>query len=578
MTIQNFLKLSACGFIIGISLHANDAKAQAVPAQLQPSQGIVDPARLDNQFNDETTIPDLGRSVEIQRAVIQGAPDNADEIMFELRNLSIEGVSAYGQEDLASIYQDKLGTTVSLADIYAIANRLTNKYRNEGYILTQVVVPPQTIDGGNVKLRVVEGFVDRVVVQGDNDPSALALIQKYANNIGTGNALNIRDLEKNLLLINDLPGVTARSVLSPSRTQAGASDLRIVVERKEYDALLGIDNFGSRYLGPVQMTAAGSLNSMFGNNEQITAQFVLSPFGNNDPELAYGALSYEQPINSLGTTARAFFSHSNTEPGYDIDIFNVKGKSTTYGAGLEHPIIRSRTRNFKVRGQFDFRNVDSKSDIDVTREDRIRALRVGARYEFLDTLFGVGINALDAEVSQGFDILGASDEGDAALTRPAGDPQFTKLNVAAQRLQRISSDVNLLLGFNGQISNKALLSSEEFGVGGINNGRGYDASEIIGEEGYSTKVELQWKEPLESAFSGVEDYTVYSFWDFGKVWNDDATISDNDESLSSVGIGVRANLINNFEGGLMMAVPLTRDVQTMGDDDPRYYFNLSKRF
>jgi len=184
MTIQNFLKLSACGFIIGISLHANDAKAQAVPAQLQPSQGIVDPARLDNQFNDETTIPDLGRSVEIQRAVIQGAPDNADEIMFELRNLSIEGVSAYGQEDLASIYQDKLGTTVSLADIYAIANRLTNKYRNEGYILTQVVVPPQTIDGGNVKLRVVEGFVDRVVVQGDNDPSALALIQKYANNIG----------------------------------------------------------------------------------------------------------------------------------------------------------------------------------------------------------------------------------------------------------------------------------------------------------------------------------------------------------------------------------------------------------
>jgi len=580
MNTKNILKLSASGLLMGMSTlsFVGTAQAQSVPTQLQPSQSTVDAGRLEEQFSQDTYIPELGESVEIQRAIIQNAPANADQITFNLNNLSIEGVSAYDGDDLASIYQSQLGTTVSLADVYAIANRLTNKYRNEGYILTQVVVPPQTIDGGNVRLRVVEGFVDRVVVDGDDDPHALSLIQDYASRISTGGALNLRTLEKQLLLINDLPGVTARSVLSPSRTQAGASDLRIIVTRKAIDGILGIDNFGSRYLGPVQLTAGASANSFFGNNEKITGQFVVSPFGNNDPELAFGAFSYEQPINSIGTKARAFFSHSDTEPGFDIDIFNVNGKSTAYGIGLEHAFLRSRTRNLYGTAQFDLRNVDSKSDIDVTRKDRIRAVRVGGRYEFLDTLFGVGINSLSAELSQGLDILGSSDEGDANLTRPAGDPQFQKINVSAQRLQRITSDVNLLLGFNAQAANEALLSSEEFGVGGSNFGRGFDGSEIVGEDGFSTKVELQWNQPLQTPFSGVEDYEVYGFWDFGKVWNDDATISDDDDSIASVGLGFRADLISNFQGGAYVAVPLTRDVQTMGDDDARYFFNLSRRF
>jgi len=578
MKIQNFLKLSACGFLMSVSFSSQDAFAQVVPTQLQSSQGIVAPGRIEDRFTEEEEIPDLGARVEVERSPPLQAPPNAENITFTLRNLSIEGVSAYEGTDLAYIYQNQIGTTVSLADIYTIANRLTNKYRNEGYILTQVDVPPQTIEGGNVKLRVVEGYVDRVIVVGEDDASAMNLIKKYASNINTGEPLHIKTVEKYLLLINDLPGVSARAIFDKSNTQVGAADVRIIITRKQYDALLGIDNFGSRYLGPVQLTAAATANSIFGNNEQITGQFVSAPFGNNDPELSFGALSYEQPINSIGTSASVFLSHSDTEPGFDIDIFDVRGRSTTYGAGLEHAFIRSRNHNLYGRSQFDLRNVDSKSDIDVTRKDRIRALRVGGRYEFLDTVFGVGINALDAEVSQGFDILGASDKGDNALTRPAGDPQFTKLNVSAQRLQRITSDVNLLLGFNGQISNNALLSSEEFGVGGVNVGRAFDSSEIIGDDGYSTKVELQWRDPVKSTFSAVENYSLYSFWDFGKVWNDDATISDDDESLSSVGVGVRANLINNFEGGVAVAVPLTRDVQTMGDDDPRYYFNLSRRF
>src|SRR5690606_17147500 len=104
------------------------------------------------------------------------------------------------------------------------------------------------------------------------------------------------------------------------------------------------------------------------------------------------------------------------------------------------------------------------------------ALRAGARYEFLDMLLGVAANTIDAEWSQGIDVFGTSDKFDANLTRARGEPHFSKLEVDLQRLQRITSSVNLLMGVRGQYTGHALLSSEEFGVGGINSGRGYDPS------------------------------------------------------------------------------------------------------
>ena len=125
MKTQNILKLSACSFLLGLCLSpSHTANAQAVPAQLQPSQGIVAPGRMEDRFTEGEQAADLGGAVEVQQAPALNAPPNAENIVFELRNLRIEGVSAYNGNDLEPIYENQLGTTVSLADIYTIANRL----------------------------------------------------------------------------------------------------------------------------------------------------------------------------------------------------------------------------------------------------------------------------------------------------------------------------------------------------------------------------------------------------------------------------------------------------------------------
>jgi hemolysin activation/secretion protein len=564
---------------IALLLTTSSALAAVLPDSARNTiAGQANPGRIQDSLSQGDLNPDLSPKIEVQDLVLQKMPKNAEQIKFHLKALKLEGMGAYKSSDLEPLYADKIGTVVSLADIYAISTALTNKYRNDGYILTQVVVPPQTIEGGDVTLRAVEGYVDRVTVEGEDDSPAMRQIRAYANNVhNQQTALNVRDLEKFLLLINDLPGVDARSILSPSKTQAGASDLRVIVTRDPYDALVGFDNYGSRYLGPLEFSASGGLNSVFGLNERISGQYVIAPDHEAGKELSYLALGYDQPIGIYGTMFKASYNHTNTEPGYTLSEFDVLGRSDFIGLTLEHPFIRTRAENLYMHTTLDWRDVVSKNNLEPTRHDTISALRVGGRYEFLDSLFSAGINSVSVEASHGLDVLAATKETDTNKSRDNGDPTFSKINFEAQRLQRIVPKLNLLVAGRGQYASGALLSSEEFGVGGIGIGRGYDSSEIVGDHGIAGKLELQWNKPYTVSY--LEDYQLFGFYDVGKVWNDEATSrAEVADSLASTGFGVRADFLHDIKGGLAVAFPLTRDVETQHEKKTRFYVNLNKSF
>lgn len=546
-------------------------------AQNSAQTGTANPARVQEQFSERDFEPRISPQVEVKELRLEGAPENADEITFELRQISFDGVTIYEHEELQKVYEDKLGQTISLSDLYGIAEDLTKKYRNEGYILTRVVVPPQTIDAGLVQLRVVEGYVDNIEIRTDKESSA-DLIREYTNYLK--GPLRSRNLERVLLLINDLPGINARSVLSPSKTKTGAADLLIIVERDRFDADIGINNFGTRFLGPVQTSASASANSIFGFNERLTAQVVVA-WDNEEElkELEYGALRYEQPIGKYGTRLIVSGNAASTEPGYTLDELGVKGHTKGYTVAVSHPFVRSRTFNVNTQVSFDYLNLNSKDGLgNPVVEDNIRALRLGGRVEYMDQFLGLSFNTLDLTLSRGIDVFGATKGSDVNVTRPDADPKFLKLEVELQRLHKISNSVNLLIAGRGQLSNAPLLSSEEFGFGGINYGRGYDSSEILGDEGMAGKVEIQWQEPREISF--LDSYQLYGFYDAGRIWNDDPGISLDlkKETLTSAGFGMRANVTDQLTADLLLGFPINKTPQTKDDKEPRVLFSLNKRF
>ena len=93
-------------------------------------------------------------------------PPEARDIKFILVGVVIEGSTVYQDIDFLPLYEQFLKQEITLADMYKVADAITVKYRNDGYILSRAIVPPQRIRGGIVRLTIVEGFIDQVVIEG----------------------------------------------------------------------------------------------------------------------------------------------------------------------------------------------------------------------------------------------------------------------------------------------------------------------------------------------------------------------------------------------------------------------------
>ena len=190
----------------------------------------------------------------------------------------------------------------------------------------------------------------------------------------------------------------------------------------------------------------------------------------------------------------------------------------------------------------------------------------------------VGINILDVQFDQGLDILDARDEGSPKASRATGRPDFTKFNVYAAGLQALFPRWSLLVAANGQYAYTDLLSPEEFGVGGEQFGRAYDASEIVGDSGVAGKAELRFN--FSAPVNGLwNEFTLYGFYDGGKVWqrNAEAKGLQNSESITSTGVGLRFNVSRWISGYVEVNKPLGGDVFAEGNDNARIFAALSIR-
>lgn len=534
--------------------------------------GAVQPGQIEKQFR-EAPKPQAAPAPLVQPAApAQTPPDKANEIRFVLKQVKLEGATVYTEDQLRSHFAGLLEKELSLLDVYALADRLTARYRNDGYILTQVIVPEQRIiiEQGVVQLRVIEGFIDQVTFEG-TPIGPRGLLETYAAKIKVERPLKAHVLERYLLLMNDLGGMVARATLSPSQTVAGASDLLITLTSDTFFGDAGISNRNNRALGPWRVNANADMYSLFGRYDHTGVRAATTL----DDELNFLALTHDVRVGSEGGRLGITLSYARANPEQTVSLPpDLLSESTTGGVNYTFPAVRSRTRNVYLRGSFNFHN--GRTDFADTKlsEDRLRALRVGVTFDNADRWRG--INLLDAEFSQGLNILDAAETGSATLSRADGRSDFSKFNVYAARLQAIAKGWSTLVAVNGQFAFNQLLGAEQWAFGGEPFGRAYDPSELVGDSGVAVKFEPRYTQAL--TLRGVQSYTAYGFYDLGKVWRRDAVDQKSSESAAAVGLGVRVTMAKGFSGFLEVAKPTTHVVQAEGNDDLRVFGGISKRF
>ena len=540
----------------------------------QTLPGSAEPGRIEKQFE----VPTQPKSVlEPIIPDVDGKPlppEKAAEIKLTLQGVVFEGRTALAEADLLPLYESLLGKEITLLQAYEIADAVTAKYRSEGYILSRAVIAAQKISGGIITISIVEGYINQIIIKGDAKKS-VDLLRTYSDKIQASRPLNIATLERYLLLANDIPGITAKSVLRPAANMPGAADLVLMITHKPVDGSLSLDNHGSAYVGPYQVSATIAENDLIAGGERTQLSYTLAnPLGANQrKELGFLRLSHNRIVGNEGASVSLSLSHSKSEPGDTLKVQEVKSSSNSLTLGASYPMIRARAENLSLMGGFSYQN--SKSDLLGARltDDKLRSVNAGISYDFVGS--PGGITLLGATITQGLSILGSTDGNSPNPSRADGRDDFTKIVANISHLQKIGGGFNLLASASGQYSADPLLAAEEFGVGGGGFGRGYDASEITGDKGLAAKLELQYGRKSDLTY--LRDYQAYAFYDAGAVW--DKGVSGRD-SLASTGIGVRMNLTDSVSGGLELAKPLTRGVATNSADPnaPRLFFSLTARY
>lgn len=552
---------------------AAPVKSTAAPLIAPPP--TVDPGRIQERFTGEKPEVQITDKVLIQDEQSQTDLKKAGEITFVLTSVTVEGNTVFPTADLEQFYKDKIGKTVSLADMYGVRDAITKHYREKGYILSRAVVPAQHLgkNGADFKIRIVEGYINNVSVQGefkgDKD-----ILDNYIGKLRKAGPLNSNDLERYLLLINDLAGTTATAVLKPAPGQGnvGATDLVIETEHKYVNGLVTFDNSGTKYIGRHLLSGEASLNSALGLSEKITVQGTISA---NPNELKFGDISYQMPIGYEGTKIKVLAGKTVTHPGSTLKDLDLDGRTEVFDVTVTHPFIRSRKENLTARAEFELKDTETDSFTTEIYDDRTREVTLGATYDLADNLGGV--NLFDLSGSQGFYIFDASKTGEDPKSRANGNTVYSKFNFEASRLQHVYDNIGILFAAAGQYSLDPLYADEEFGIGGSNFGRGYDFSEITGDQGLAGKVELQYGIDLGNKW--VNSAQLYTFYDIGQVWQRDQLPGERGkDSLSSAGFGSRFNFLNNASGFAELAKPLTRKVASENDKDWEFDFGLSYVF
>ncbi len=214
--------------LLGVLLH--DVVASAVAQVSLPA--TADPLRVQGQARPGALSRRGGPVIQLEEAPV-ALPEGSEALRFQLSGIDLEGVTVYHHDELAPLWHDMIGREVSLADLYRVTIAITTKYRNDGWILCRAVVPAQELDKGVVRIEVIEGYIAEVSITGQvgND----ALLRGYADRILATRPLQVQTLERYLLLLDDLPGTSAESVLAPVPNERGAASLTIQLQQKVVD-------------------------------------------------------------------------------------------------------------------------------------------------------------------------------------------------------------------------------------------------------------------------------------------------------------------------------------------------------
>ena len=466
-----------------------------------------------------------------------------------------------------------------ICDLRDAAN---NALRRDGWVAS-VQIPAQSIETGELQLQVVTARITEIRVRGTPGPYRAPLERRLEQLRGL-DPLNEAHAERALLLAGDIPGLDVQLSLRPAGTLPGDVIGDLLITYSPFSIIANAQNFNSRALGRETLYARADAYGLLGLQD-VTYLGASTTADFDEQRIVQAGTTIGLGLDGLNFGPRIIYAWSKP------DLGNLVLKTDTLIAGFDvgAPLYRALNTNLRLGAGFDF--VDQKTTVRTSGAgavplnlDKLRIIFARLSGDLTGRRADGSVKASlrgGLELRKGLGIFDATRTGVLTGTgvipsRVDGNSRATVLRLDADGQVGLGRIFSLTGAVRAQYSDDPLLNYEEFSLGNLTIGRGYDPGSNSGDKAIGLRGEVVARLPL-----GVDtvDTQVFGFYDTVWLTNLDRNATEVDRHLRSFGGGVRLVIDNKVSLEAIYAHPQDRALSIDKTRPPdRFLISLTARF
>ena len=478
----------------------------AATSTLIHAQQIPDAGSLIPQISREERLrPQTDPAATDTRPALPPLPTIAG-LSVQVKRFAFAGNTLFSAAQLEPLVQGYLNRPLDFAALQAAAAAVAEHYRQAGWVV-RTYLPAQDLGDGVVTIQVLETALGQLrFEQGANTQLPQKQVERlFGSRLLPSQPLNSDQIDRALLLANDLPGALVAVSLEEGK-KAQTTDVVVKTsEKPPHFADITADNAGSVSTGEYRLSGNGEFGNLAGMADRLNWNWIHSEGSE------FVKLGYNLPLGAdgwrVGLNASTFDYRLTAQ---DLAPLRAAGSSSVNGVELTYPLIRTRARNLKLTFNYDDKAFDNRANGATTTHYRLSSLSAGlSGCDCGTSTANHAMTTGSLQLVGGYLNLGGSPNQatDASTVRAAG--VYTKLRYSLSYQQDLARELVGYVGWNGQIADKNLDSSEKLYLGGPDGVRAFPSGEAGGSEGNVLSLELRWR--------ASPDWVVTPFYDYGEV-------------------------------------------------------------
>jgi hemolysin activation/secretion protein len=463
-----------------------------------------------------------------------------------------------------------LGPDRTPEDVEKARAALEKAYQDQGYQTVQVVIPQQQVKRGVVQLEVVENKVGRLRVKGSRFFD-INKIKAKVPSLAEGKVPNFNDVTREVVGLNQWADRRVTPTLKPG-VEPGTVDIDLTV--KDTFPLHGNMEVNNRYSAdtkPLRVSGSVSYNNLWQLGHSAGASFQVSPQDLEQVKVFSGYyIARFASVDWLSVMLQGVKQNSNVST---LGAVAVAGRGEVIGARALISLPPRKDFYHSANFGIDYKHFEQEVGLGATTPGTAASTSTTPISYYPLTLgytaTWVGKNyTTDFNGSLNFHLRGMGSEGPQwDDNRYNADGNYLYLRGDLAHTQKLPGGFELFGKIQGQLADQPLVSSEQYGGGGLGTVRGYLEAEVLGDNAGFGTIEL--RSPSLFGWWGRKDteWQLYAFAE-GGVLNIHDPLPEQIASyrLASVGVGSRLKLLDYLNGSIDLALPLISQTVTQAHD------------